>query len=49
MHALARLLQTLLNWDYNFSIFVSAVIVLVYILLGGLTSWRSTTKCFSFS
>src|SRR5579872_6005320 len=26
MHALARLLQTLLNWDYNFSIFVSAVI-----------------------
>ena len=38
MHALARLLQTLLSWDYNFSIFVSAVIVLVYILLGGLTS-----------
>jgi len=38
MHALARLLQTLLNWDYNMSIFVSAVIVLVYIFLGGLTS-----------
>src|SRR5579871_3182032 len=38
MHALARLLQTLLNWDYNFSIMVSAIIVLVYILLGGLTS-----------
>ncbi len=38
MHALARLLQTLLNWDYNFSIAVSAIIVLVYILLGGLTS-----------
>jgi SSS family solute:Na+ symporter len=38
MHALARLLQTLLQWNYNFSIFVSAIIVLVYILLGGLTS-----------
>src|SRR5215472_15488104 len=38
MHALARLLQTLLHWNYNFSIAVSAVIVLVYILLGGLTS-----------
>src|SRR6202789_135809 len=31
MHALARLLQILLNWNYNFSIFISAVIVLVYI------------------
>ncbi len=38
MHALARLLQTLLNWDYNASIAISAIIVLVYIFLGGLTS-----------
>src|SRR5437588_1929863 len=38
MHALARLLQTLLNWSYTYSIVVSAVIVLVYIFLGGLTS-----------
>src|SRR6204780_1906908 len=38
MHALARLLQVLLGWNYNFSIIISAVIVLVYIFLGGLTS-----------
>src|SRR6204780_434699 len=34
MHALARLLQVLLGWNYNFSIIISAVIVLVYIFLG---------------
>ncbi len=38
MYALARLFELLLGWDFNFSIFVSAVIVLVYIYLGGLTS-----------
>src|SRR5512136_3097490 len=38
LHALARLLETLLNWDYNLCIAVSAFIVLVYIFLGGLTS-----------
>src|SRR6185312_2033893 len=38
MHALARLLETLLHWNYNFSIAISAIIVLVYIFLGGLTS-----------
>src|SRR5438309_4872242 len=38
MHALARLLQTLLNWSYTYSILISATIVLVYIFLGGLTS-----------
>jgi SSS family solute:Na+ symporter len=32
------LLQTLLGWDFNFSVLVSAVIVLIYIFLGGLTS-----------
>jgi SSS family solute:Na+ symporter len=38
LHALARLLQTLLNWNYNMCIAISAAIVLVYIFLGGLTS-----------
>ena len=38
MHALARLMETLLNWNYNACIAVSAVIVLAYIFLGGLTS-----------
>jgi SSS family solute:Na+ symporter len=38
MHALAKLLELLMGWDYKFSICVSATIVLVYIFLGGLTS-----------
>jgi SSS family solute:Na+ symporter len=38
MYALARLLELLLGWDFNFSIWVSAGIVLAYIYLGGLTS-----------
>src|SRR6516225_6764188 len=38
MHALARLLQLLLNWSYGYSIFISALIVLAYTFLGGLTS-----------
>ena len=38
MHALAKLMETLLGWNYNACIIVSALIVLVYILLGGLTS-----------
>jgi SSS family solute:Na+ symporter len=38
MHALAKLLETLLGWDYNLCIAVSAFVVLVYIFLGGLTS-----------
>src|ERR1041385_1202141 len=38
MHALAKLMETLLGWNYNGCIIVSALIVLVYILLGGLTS-----------
>src|SRR6476659_8328505 len=33
MHALARLLQILLGWNYDVSIAISAVIVLVYIFL----------------
>lgn len=38
MHALATLLKLLLGWDYDYCILISAGIVLVYILLGGLTS-----------
>ncbi|MCC6123868.1 MAG: sodium:solute symporter family protein [Pirellulales bacterium] len=38
MYALAVLFQTLLNWPFGASIWISAIIVLVYIFLGGLTS-----------
>jgi SSS family solute:Na+ symporter len=38
MYALARLLELLLGWNFDVSIGVSAVVVLVYIFLGGLTS-----------
>src|SRR5205809_3904472 len=38
MYAMGLLLGTLLGWDFNFSVIVSAIIVLVYIFLGGLTS-----------
>jgi solute:Na+ symporter, SSS family len=38
MYAVGKLLQLLLGWDFNFSILISALIVLVYTLLGGLTS-----------
>ena len=38
MYALAKLLGVLLGWDFNFSIWVSGLIVLLYIYLGGLTS-----------
>src|SRR5450631_2433234 len=38
MYALARLLEVLLHWNFHASIAVSAIVVLVYIFLGGLTS-----------
>jgi solute:Na+ symporter, SSS family len=38
MYALARLLEIILGWNFDFSVWVSAVIVLLYIYLGGLTS-----------
>jgi SSS family solute:Na+ symporter len=38
MHALAKLLEMLMGWNYSACIMVSAIIVLVYIFLGGLTS-----------
>jgi solute:Na+ symporter, SSS family len=38
MYAMGKLLQLLLGWNFNASILVSALIVLVYTFLGGLTS-----------
>src|SRR3712207_403527 len=38
MYAMGLLLGVLLGWDFNFSVLVSALIVLAYIFLGGLTS-----------
>lgn len=38
LHALAKLLEILLGWNYSASIAFSAGVVLVYIFLGGLTS-----------
>ena len=38
MYAMGRLLNLLLGWSFNVSILVSAIIVLAYVLLGGLTS-----------
>ena len=38
MYAMALLLNLLLGWDFNLSIWLSALIVLAYISLGGLTS-----------
>jgi SSS family solute:Na+ symporter len=38
LYALAILMQTILGWDFNFSIWIAAGIVLAYTYLGGLTS-----------
>jgi SSS family solute:Na+ symporter len=38
MYAMALLLKLLLGWDFTTSVLLCALIVLVYILLGGLTS-----------
>jgi SSS family solute:Na+ symporter len=38
MYALAKLLELLLGWDFHVSLWASALVVLVYIYLGGLTS-----------
>jgi solute:Na+ symporter, SSS family len=38
MYAMALLLKLLLGWDFTTSILLSALVVLVYIFLGGLTS-----------
>lgn len=38
LYALASLLEIILGWDFNVSIWMAALVVLIYILLGGLTS-----------
>ena len=38
MYAMALLLNLILGWDFNLSVCLSAIIVLIYISLGGLTS-----------
>src|SRR3989449_7330453 len=38
LYAMGLLLETLLGWDFSFSIIVAALIVLIYVFLGGLTS-----------
>ncbi|MGB8193258.1 MAG: sodium:solute symporter family protein, partial [Chitinophagaceae bacterium] len=38
LYALAMLMQTFLGWDFNASIWLAALIVLIYTYLGGLTS-----------
>src|SRR5882724_10144246 len=38
LHALGRLLETLMGWKYDLCIAVSALVVLAYVLLGGLKS-----------
>jgi SSS family solute:Na+ symporter len=38
MYAMAVLMKTMLGWNFHFSILMSAIIVLVYTYLGGLTS-----------
>jgi len=38
MYALAMLMEVLLGWNFNFSLLISAVIVLIYVYLGGLSS-----------
>jgi SSS family solute:Na+ symporter len=38
LYAMAILFQRMLNWPFTFSVVASAVVVMVYIMLGGLTS-----------
>src|SRR6476659_11429948 len=38
LYALAMLMDQILHWDFNVSVWMAAGIVLIYILLGGLTS-----------
>ncbi len=38
MNLLAKLLHLLLNWDYNLSLWICSVVVVLYVLKGGLTS-----------
>lgn len=38
LHALAALMHLLLKWDYTFSLIASSIVVLAYVLKGGLSS-----------
>ncbi len=38
LYALAKLLEVILKWDFGFSIWMAASIVMIYTFLGGLTS-----------
>src|SRR6185503_15823331 len=38
LYALAKLMETILHWDFDISIWVAAGIVMIYTFLGGLTS-----------
>ena len=38
LYALAMLMQVILGWDFNLTIWIAALIVLIYTYLGGLTS-----------
>ncbi|MBX9670030.1 MAG: sodium:solute symporter family protein [Candidatus Obscuribacterales bacterium] len=38
LYAMAKVFQVLLKWDMNVSIFLAAIVVLLYVFLGGLTS-----------
>src|SRR3989440_4082624 len=38
LYAMGLLLETLLGWNFSFSILIAAAIVLIYVFLGGLTS-----------
>lgn len=38
LYALAILMQTILGWDFNLSVWIAAGVVLIYTFLGGLTS-----------
>jgi len=38
MNLLAKLLHLLLNWDYNWSLWICSVVVVLYVFKGGLTS-----------
>lgn len=38
MNALSKLLNQLLGWDYNMSLWICSAVVLLYVLKGGLTS-----------
>ncbi len=38
LYAMAKVFQVLLKWDMNVSVFLAAIVVLLYVFMGGLTS-----------